>query len=157
MHTLRDQLGRAPRGRYRSAMMILRTMRLPEEIQRSSLPLPTTSLVPLLTVPMQLSSPLYISDWISGFLRLRSKLCMVPSPLAATRWCLSIFKNEETYPSNLLKVITLVSPSLLSHILTNPSSSPVTEMLMSKLAQLYKGESWHFRYLCLRKIELKKL
>ena len=50
-----------------------------------------------------------------------------------------------------------MSPSLLSHILTNPSSSPVTEMLMSKLAQLYKGESWHFRYLCLRETELKKI
>ena len=55
----------------------------------------------------------------------------------------------------LLNVITLVSPCLLSHILTNPSSSPVMEMLGSKLAQLYKGESWHFKYLCLREKKLE--
>ena len=137
--------------------MILRTMRLPEEIQRSSPAahheLGTTPdgahAVELPVVHLGLDIWLLVPE--------RSKLCMVPSPLAAIRWCSSIFKNEETYSSNLLKVITLVSPSLLSHILTNPSSSPVTEMLMSKLAQLYKGESWHFRYLCLRERVKKKL
>jgi hypothetical protein len=54
------------------------------------------------------------------------------------------FKPEKITFLNLSKPTeTPTSPCLLSHILTNPSWSPITETLVFKLAWLYNRELWH--------------
>ena len=49
---------------------------------------------------------------------------------------------KQTNSSNLLKVMML--------------GFPVTEMSESRLAQMYTGESWHFKYLIFKKNIVKR-
>ena len=104
---LRDQLGRTPRGRYRSAMILLRKMKLPEEIQWTSSTAhhklgPTPDRAHAVQLPVvHLGLDVRLLQFC-----LKSKLCMVPSPLAAIRWWSSIFiKPLESHHTRVPKSI----------------------------------------------------
>ena len=126
LHTLRDQLGRTPRGRYRSAIIQQTKQYLPEQVQRTS---PTAHHQHGPTPDTHAAV-----HWISGLFCLRSKLCRVPYPLHLWRSDDARFVQEKLVTS-LEGLNSIVSLPVVPHL-----DKPVliTGHTESRLAQLYK-------------------